>query len=64
MVDPDLLARDAWAKMKRGVSLRDCAYHAGLRVEELDRMIWDWRYRVVCKSVPDDGMALRRFSWQ
>lgn len=64
MVDPDLLARDAWAKMKQGVSLRDCAYQARLHVAELDRMIWDWRYRVVRKPVPDDGLAVRRFSWQ
>lgn len=66
--DADLIARDAWAKMKRGVSLKDCAYHARLRVEELDLIIWRWccagRGRAPAVVETPTPSAPRRFSWQ
>lgn len=38
----DVIASDAWAKMKRGVSLAECAHHAQLHLEEMDLIVWDW----------------------
>lgn len=67
--DLDLIARDAWAKMKRGVSLKDCAYHARLHPGELDRIIWSWccngRGKPQSPAVETPTpLAPRRFSWQ
>lgn len=66
--DLDLIARDAWAKMKRGVSLADCAYHARLHVHELDLIIWRWccngRGKPQAVVETHDPAAPRRFSWQ
>lgn len=66
--DPDLIARDAWAKMKRGVSLADCAYHVRMTVGELDLIIWRWccsgRGKVREPVSVPDPLALRDFSWQ
>lgn len=66
--DLDLIARDAWAKMKRGVSLTDCAYHARLHVSELDLIIWRWccngRGKAPAVVETPTPLAPRRFSWQ
>lgn len=66
--DADLIARDAWAKMKRGVSLADCAYHARLHVSEMDLIIWRWccdgRGKAPAVVETPTPLAPRRFSWQ
>lgn len=63
--DPDLIARHAWAKLAKGVSLKDCAWHVRLSVAEMDKIIWAWRCKAVRQTTPaeqrEQALALRKF---
>lgn len=48
-----------WSRMKGGASLTEIAHGRRLSVGELDRLMWNWRSRVVGSTLTDPSKAER-----